>query len=151
MANNQIANLGNQIVSTNQIHKLDPSDIHIFATIWNKHRTLSGYDALELKITQICNNLLIFDLETIAKIALYIWENSTTYVEQDIHTNIAFRVNEYKMKNPQIFGPPAPGPMRYRGVEKRVTVDPPLIHIRHTDQSDMLFHGSEFFKNDSLN
>ncbi|RIB18079.1 hypothetical protein C2G38_2185608 [Gigaspora rosea] len=145
MANNQIANIANQIVSTNDLHKLDPSNVHFFATIWNKHRTLSGYDALELKITKICNTLLIFDLEIIAKIALYIWENSTTYVEQDIHINIGFRVNEYKMKNPQIFGPPAPGPMRYRGIEKSVTVDPPLIHIRHTDQSETLFNGCEIF------
>ncbi|CAG8845324.1 6288_t:CDS:1, partial [Gigaspora margarita] len=53
MANNQIVRYANQIVNTNDLHQLDPSDVQNFATIWIKPQTLSEYDALELKITQI--------------------------------------------------------------------------------------------------
>ncbi|CAG8788561.1 2259_t:CDS:1, partial [Dentiscutata erythropus] len=144
MANNQISNIASQIFNTNDLHILDPLNVHIFASHWNKPRTLSGYDALELKITQICNTLLIFDIETIEKVSLHIWEHFTTPAERDVHTNIAFRVNEYRKQNPLTFGPPAPGLMRYHGIEPKVPVNLPLKPMKHTDQSDTLYHGCDF-------
>ncbi|CAG8514817.1 19852_t:CDS:1 [Racocetra fulgida] len=141
--NHQIANLS-QIIIANNLHQLDPKDVRVFALSWNKPRTMSGYDALELKITPICSTLNIFDLEIIEQIAHYIWEYHTTLEEQDIHTNIAFRVNEYKRVNCNIFGPQAPGLMRYRGVEKKEPEELPMKPIEHTDESDALFHGCDF-------
>ncbi|CAG8562382.1 28801_t:CDS:1 [Racocetra persica] len=147
MANNQhnqIANLS-QIIISNNLHQLDPKDVQVFALSWNKPQTMSGYDALELKITPICKNTLnIINLEIIEQIAHYIWEYFTTLEEQDIHTNIAFRVNEYKRANCNIFGPQAPGLLRHRGVEKTEPEDLSMRPIEHTDESDALFHGCDF-------
>ncbi|CAG8695590.1 6123_t:CDS:1, partial [Cetraspora pellucida] len=142
--NNQIASISRQIVNGNNLHEFEPRDVQIFAIRWDQQRTLSGYDILKLKLGPICNTLLIFDLEVIEKIALYIWEHLTTLEEQDIHTNIAFRVNEYKRVKRHIFGSPAPGLMRYHGVEKKEPEDLPMKPIKHTDESEILFHGCDF-------
>ncbi|RIB00329.1 hypothetical protein C2G38_2234704 [Gigaspora rosea] len=78
MTNNQITNISNQIVNTNNLNKLDLSDVQIFTTISNIPRIQSGYDAFKIKVTQICNTLLIFDIKIIVKIALYIWGKFST-------------------------------------------------------------------------
>ncbi|CAG8485586.1 4574_t:CDS:2 [Gigaspora rosea] len=94
MTNNQITNISNQIVNTNNLNKLDLSDVQIFTTISNIPRIQSGYDAFKIKVTQICNTLLIFDIKIIVKIALYIWGKFCTHAECEIHIKIAFRLKE---------------------------------------------------------
>ncbi|CAG8791944.1 7445_t:CDS:1, partial [Gigaspora rosea] len=100
-----IFGISQAIFNTHDIHQSDPRVITDFAHQWNKPRYLTGYEALMLKITPICINVHnISDPIIIDKIARCIWKHFTIPDQRDLYTNIAFRVNELRVIDPQTFG-----------------------------------------------
>ncbi|RIB20475.1 hypothetical protein C2G38_2141144 [Gigaspora rosea] len=148
MANISVFDMAQTIFNTHDIHQTDPRVVADFADRWNKPQYLTGYEALMLKIIPICINVHnISDLIIIDKITRCIWKHFTKPDQRDQHTNIAFRVNELRVSDPQTFGfINDQGSMRNHGIsiesDDNSDDDSRITYIPHDDMSDMLINGS---------
>ncbi|CAG8673768.1 25288_t:CDS:1 [Dentiscutata erythropus] len=146
MANNSITEISQNIINTHDIHRSDPRVVAEFAHQWNQPRYLTGYEVLMLTVKPICINAYnISDPITIDEIARCIWKDFTKPEQRDQHTNIAFRVNELRVNDPQTFGIiNDQGSMRSHGIFIEPADDTKVIgvpHIPHDDVSDIFING----------